>query len=128
MSTRRWRLVHKDAEKGSTGHRLFVDEAETVEPGDVPRIYVADDSGRTPDRCYQGPIEVCLTGLDEIVLEPFYRYLVAKVPVLLGPGGRERGSVLLSAGCAVYLARAGGCSLAVSAPYIGSPIHLETGG
>jgi hypothetical protein len=121
----RWRLAHTDTDpKYGRGHRLFVDLDATVEPTEVPRIWVADNSGPNPSATDDGPLEIDQGHITEIFLEPSHGFLVACVPVL-DASGNPRGVVHLSAGCARYLADAMGVPLGVKAPYLPANVWID---
>ncbi len=131
MPSWKWKRVHVD---GPDGHRLFVKidalsqrvaRVAPWDPEDVPRLFVADRSGTTPDRTDDGEIEIDyhrLVNVDGglLVLRPTHGYLVADVPVIVK--GREGCKVGLSAGCVMHLAGAWGLAVEVQAPYLARPI------
>lgn len=141
----RWTCIHKD--KG--GHRLFIDTDLPVEGTDVPRVFIADQSGSTPDQTDDGVLEIdyeALIKTDRITLAPSHGHLIADVPVLKYAAGRERYcscsgaetgcehadwcdyfayTVGLSAGCAVHYARLTEIPLLVSDPTLREPLRLD---
>jgi len=119
MTTRNWMRMHRD--RG--GHTIFTRPDEDYVSGDVPRMWVCDQSGRNPDLADDGPLE--LVRPEEVVLEPSAAgpWLLARMEVTTASGASS--TVLLSAGCAVYVVGQWDVPLRIRAPHVSALLCVE---